>query len=207
MTLPRNQIDKYTKRLFHNEIDKFNSALQIEIFETLNNGCIYLPNYYCKKNDKTIFKALMDEISKINDPDFLMNWSKHHKIENPNCLPTFNIIIENMANAFNIQIMQTRLNYYVDNNDWKPFHHDKHAYINDAGENLQENYTLGVTFGYSRDLVFLHEPTGKKIRFPQDNGDVFGFDSAVNKMFMHGVPKSTTRVGPRISIIIWGIKK
>ena len=190
----KNQISKYTRRLFHNELDKFNCKQQLEFNNVLDKGCVYIPEYYCKKRDKTVYHALIDEINNMGDSEFMINWSKHHKI------------VKKLAHDFGITVMQTRLNYYVDQNDWKPFHHDRHAYHKDDGTTVVENYTLGVSFGYSRDLIFLHESSGKKFRFPQNNGDIFGFDSEVNKMFQHGVPKTANNVGPRLSIIIWGIK-
>ena len=200
-----NQMKKYTRNLFSNELDKFNSSMQIEFYTILEKGCIYIPEYICKKKDKTIYNLLLKEISEHSNENDMIDWSKHHKYENPQFLPTFNKIVEQLSKDYNIKVLQTRLNYYIDSNDWKPFHHDRHAYY-DGNLEQKENYTLGVSFGYSRDLVFLHEKSGKKFRFPQDNGDIFGFDSDVNKLFMHGVPKSNRKVGPRFSIIIWGIK-
>ena len=36
------------------------------------------------------------------------------------------------------------MNFYQDQSDWKPFHHDSHAYGNKA---LREDFTVGVSFG------------------------------------------------------------
>lgn len=197
-----NQISRYICNLFSNELDKFNTDLQREFYNTLLDGCIYIPHFACKKGDRTIYNNLMDEIKSLeNSDEHMVNWSKHHKFENPDFLPTFTKVVEFLSTQFNVQISQTRLNFYTDQNDFKPFHHDRHAY----GDKL-EDFTIGASFGYSRDLVFLHEPTNKQIRFPQNNGDVFAFDKKVNKMFMHGVPKSSRKVGPRFSIIVWGRK-
>lgn len=53
-------------------------------------------------------------------------------------------------------------------------------------------YMQGASFGASRELQFLHEPSGKTFTFPQNNGDVFAFTSEVNQRFMHGVPRATS---------------
>ena len=69
-------------------------------------------------------------------------------------------------------------------------------------------------------LEFKHEGSGATFAFPQNNGasdaankhvpiawvvgDVFAFDTNVNKAFQHGVPKAKASCGPRFSIIAWG---
>ena len=104
-----------------------------------------------------------------------------------------------MACHFDVNVIQTRLNYYHDEKDWKSFHHDSHAY-----GNKEENFTMGASFGASRELVFLHESTGNKFTFPQNNGDIFAFNREINQKFMHGVPKKNSKCGERFSIIAWG---
>lgn len=62
---------------------------------------------------------------------------------------------------------------------------------------------MGASFGASRALVFKAVQSEQQFSFPQNNGDVFAFDSRVNKQFQHGVPKVTGKSGPRFSIIAW----
>ena len=50
----------------------------------------------------------------------------------------------------------------------------------------------GASFGASRELQFLHEPSGQTFSFPQNNGDIFAFTSSVNQRFKHGVPKAAS---------------
>jgi len=66
---------------------------------------------------------------------------------------------------------------------------------------------MGVSFGDSRELVFLHPSSNQTFSFPQNNGDVFSFNNKVNKAFQHGVPKSTKLTGPRFSVIAWGRRR
>jgi hypothetical protein len=66
---------------------------------------------------------------------------------------------------------------------------------------------MGISFGESRHLTFLHPSSGQTFTFPQNNGDVFAFTSVANKMFQHGVPKPKGKCGPRISLIAWGCRR
>jgi hypothetical protein len=84
-------------------------------------------------------------------------------------------------------------------------HKDRHAYT-DGTTRIEENFTMGASFGASRNLDFIHEQTQNKFTFPQNNGDVFAFDSDINRKFLHGVPKVFHRIGPRFSITAWGSK-
>src|SRR5947207_1950646 len=70
----------------------------------------------------------------------IVSWSKHYKVDNPKFSKTFNEIIEKISNVFNVTVCETRLNYYKDKNDWKPLHHDSHAY----GNGIREDFTIGI---------------------------------------------------------------
>ena len=41
--------------------------------------------------------------------------------------PTFRYVLDKLQKYFNIDIKSTRLNWYKDTNDWKPYHHDAAA--------------------------------------------------------------------------------
>jgi hypothetical protein len=75
----------------------------------------------------------------------------------------------------------------------------------------KEDFTMGASFGATRELVFMHPKSGgQQFSFPQKNGDVFAFDSVVNQRFQHGVPRaasSSTAPAPRFSIIAWGRRR
>ena len=192
-----NQIGLYASKLIQNQINMTNGTLYQDIQMALNGGCEYIPELLCKRNDLSLFRCLEDELKEKD----IINWSKHHKYENPTDLKTFNEIIERLCKYFNVKPLHTRLNYYFPH-DWKPFHHDSHAYTN----NDKEDITIGASFGITRELEFKHVQTDLKFRFPQNNGDVFTFDSEINKKFMHGIPQNKTCNGNRISIIVWGKK-
>lgn len=105
-----------------------------------------------------------------------------------------------------MEIYASRLNYYRNGNDWKPFHHDSHAYCKNRNE--KEDFTIGASFGNKRILQFKHLKTNVIIDIEQNNGDIFAFNSIVNNKFMHGISKENNiNVKERFSIIIWGKRK
>lgn len=197
-----NTIGIYSNQIMKSSIDNHkNQELHEKI---LKNGCIYIPNYICESNDYTIFNDLKSEIQNQNP----IEWSKHLKYENPDFSQTFNKIVDKLCAEFNISPTATRLNYYRNGMDWKPFHHDSHAY-----GSKKENYTIGASFGCSRDMCFVyHDVDNPNImnnitfKFPQHNGDIFAFNKEINKRFMHSIPKNRSNKD-RFSIIVWGIKK
>ena len=190
-----NQASKYASSIIKSEIALVDSTLMNDYQTLIKNGCFYLPYFFCEKSYDSIFKKLKEEIKM----DSVLNWSKHFKFEDPECSKTFNEIVKKMAEHFKVEIVQTRLNYYCDGNDFKPMHKDRHAY-----GAIKENFTMGASFGASRNLDFFHEASKNKFSFPQNNGDVFAFNSDVNKAFLHGVPKANQNVDERFSIIAWG---
>lgn len=202
----RNKAKNYSNNLIRSNYDRINCNLTDSINRILNNGCIYLPNFVCSLDDFTIFNAIMEEINSNKENINVVNWSKHHRFENPSFSSTFNNMVEKVAKYFKLEVLATRLNYYKDDNDFKPYHHDSHAYSN----NKKENFTFGISLGASRKLSFMHVATRNKFDFPQCNGDVFAFDDIINKDFMHGVPKGInsdydkSKGSERISIIVWG---
>lgn len=113
-----------------------------------------------------------------------------------------------MARYFDITrtSVGTRFNWYRDSSDWKPFHHDSAAFNAQRAKN--QNITVGVSFGSTRELAFLSARTGEKIYFPQTNGMVFAFGRDVNIQWKHAVNALPTEEHDgkgRISIILWGL--
>ena len=50
-----------------------------------------------------------------------------------------------------------------------------------------QNITVGVSFGSTRELAFLHADTKNKAYFPQTNGMLFSFGRDVNIHWKHGI--------------------
>lgn len=177
------------------------SNYNFDIKNILYNGCSYLPNLLCKTDDLIFFNNLYEELFK--NLDNITEWSKHHKIDNPTDSNTFNKIVRCLEKYFNIQVLATRLNFYTQT-DYKPFHHDSHAFTN----GLKEDITIGLSLGGTRNLCFKHVESGRIFNFPMNNGDIFCFDHLTNKKFMHGISKlkNTNIDNRRLSIILWGKK-
>ena len=96
--------------------------------------------------------------------------------KNPSNSPTFQKIQQQIANYFsitNLDAIGTRFNWYRDSSDWKPFHHDSAAFNFQRAQN--QNITIGISLGVTRELAFLHAKTNTKIYFPQTNGMMFSF--------------------------------
>ncbi|KAL6072074.1 Fe2OG dioxygenase domain-containing protein [Balamuthia mandrillaris] len=203
MKAAQNQATGFSAKLFKSEIAQCDSSLLEDYCSILEGGCIYLPQFLCAAEDYTLLQSLAKELADGEDHS-MINWSKHLKHENPSFSNSFNCIIQKMADYFDVEVYATRLNFYPDGISWKPFHHDSHAY---GGQGKREDFTMGASFGATRQLVFLHPPSGMTFEFPQVNGDVFAFNSEVNRRFQHGLPKSKNNVGPRFSVIAWGRRR
>lgn len=202
----KNCAGQYASKLVKSHIALTDGTLWEDYQLLVTGHAVYLPNFLCTSNDFSILTALTEDLKKNRD-DKMTNWSKHFKHENPDFSPTFQDIVNKMADYFDLEVYATRLNFYPNSTSWKPFHHDSHAY---EGREKREDFTTGASFGASRELVFLHPPSGRTFAFPQSNGDIFAFNNKVNKKFQHGVPKSTVRgvkSGPRFSIIAWGRRR
>jgi len=178
-----------------------NPNLMADFELILKGGCTYLPNFFCETPDLNIYSALKTELQSNS----MVRWSSHFKFEDPDFSSTFNSIIKQMGAHFGVEVLQSRLNYYADGTSFKPFHKDRHAY-GEGVNKIREDFTMGASFGAARNLEFQHEESGTKFSFPQNNGDVFAFDSDINKKFLHAIPKVTKKIQPRFSIIAWGRK-
>lgn len=188
----------------------------------------------CVYNMET-YMSLADELESINERSrgkLLIPWHKaNHLIANDkykggswkNECPTFQKIIDDITNGFNIAANATRVNIYRsgENGRWgqsesKPFHHDRAA----KTPGLSQNITVGVSLGRDREVAFRHT---KKKKSPDDpwyhirsgalisttcrSGSIYAFARDVNCEFQHGVLPSRHEDHDdldRISIIVWG---
>jgi hypothetical protein len=119
--------------------------------------------------------------------------------------PTFMYVLDKLKKYFSIDIKSTRLNWYKDTNDWKPFHHDAAA-IKPHIAKIQ-NTTIGISFGCTRDASFENSKTRTIISIPQEHGMAYTFSKNVNIEWKHGIPKvkeEEFKDEGRISIIAWG---
>lgn len=198
--LNTNKAKQYSSNLLTSERDRLNESLITSYKKTLNNSCLYLPHFIAKLNDTSLFDKLKEEMKQ--NKSTIVNWSAHYKLENPTGLTTFEDIISKVAKALQVKVKATRINYYANGADWKPYHRDSHKIVD--GE--REDITIGLSLGANRELSFLHVASNNKFSFPQNNGDLFAFTDEVNADFKHGVPKTKVSIGERFSIIMWCVQ-
>lgn len=119
-----------------------------------------------------------------------------------------------VADYFGMTVNATRLNWYRDDAEWKPFHFDRAAFT----PGCPQNFTVGISLGPStRDIAFEHAEKGATgrgvggttVALPQPNGSAYAFSEFVNIEWRHGVPQVAEHArNPghegRISIICWG---
>lgn len=182
--------------------------LNVYNYKHNDNDVIIVPDLFCKINDKTIYEKILKEVYDTNlwklwhgDSHYIADdkqgWKKYS--------PTFNLIIDKMAKYFNMDVKATRLNWYKNTDEWKPFHHDAAAVKKDKAST--QNITVGVSFGYERDVCFQHAKTKTTVTVPLMNGYVYTFGRDVNINWRHGIPQihpSKKSNKGRISIIAWG---
>ena len=118
---------------------------------------------------------------------------------------TFNYIISKIANYFNMDIKATRFNWYENDEEWKPYHHDAAAIKPDKART--QNFTVGLSLGATRDIAFQHAKTNSTIFFPLQDAMTYAFARDTNIIWRHGVPQippHQQKNQGRISIIAWG---
>jgi len=164
-------------------------------------------------NDYRIYHQLLEEIQKSGVDERLL-WQSWHgdshliaddKRQWKKHCPTFAWVVDKLADYFDMNVQATRLNWYRDTNEWKPFHHDAAAVKPDKART--QNMTVAVSFGAERDAAFEHAKTKTVISMPQPNGTVYTFGRDVNILWRHGIPQvhpDFFREEGRISIICWG---
>lgn len=182
-----------------------------------HDDVVIVPEFFCKEEDMSLYYKLVEEMREVQQQQSKeakgSEWISWHEgahliSKNPTGSPTYKEIQAKISRYFEIENEKvgTRFNWYRDSSDWKPYHHDSAAFNPMRAKN--QNITVGVSFGATRELSFLSAKTGEKFYFPQTNGMLFSFGRDVNINFKHGVnalaPEEQSGKG-RISIILWGL--
>lgn len=163
------------------------------------------------QSKENIYEKILDEIKNADKDEKI--WKLWHgdthyiaddKLYYKDKCPTFMKVIDRMKSYFNIDAKATRLNWFSDKNEWKPYHFDAAAV--DPQKAKVQNFTVGVSFGDTREVSFEHAKTKTTVNFPLQDGSVYCFGSQVNIEWRHGIPpiKEEKFEKGRISIIIWG---
>ena len=147
---------------------------------------------------ENVYNVVLEEVNTAayNWPWFWKTWNRNahlvaggykFSIWKKKC-PILNLIIDRIRFYFKMDIKKTRLNWYRDQSDWKPYHHDSPAIRPEKYKNKQ-NTTVGVSFGNERHISFMENKSKKVITFPLPNGSLFGFTKDINIDWKHSVPK------------------
>lgn len=119
--------------------------------------------------------------------------------------PTFQLVIDRITDYFGMNVQATRFNWFRSTEEWKPFHHDAAAVKPEKART--QNFTVGVSFGYPRDIAFEENVSRKVVSIPLPSGTTYAFTRDINVNWKHGVPQlppNEHKPEGRISIIAWG---
>ena len=172
---------------------------------------VIVPNLFSDFPVGDIYNRLVTEIDECGIPEnqLLKLWhgdthliaDDHLKWKSKS--PTFNMVIERIKNYFKMDIKATRFNLYKNTNQWKPFHHDAAAVKKDKMNT--QNFTVGVSFGVTRDAAFEHSVKRTTVSIPQPDGCIYAFSKDTNIIWKHGILQDKPmRNQGRISVIAWG---
>ena len=175
-------------------------------FDHHQNDVIVVHDLFDKKNN--LYDKLYNEV-KDNDTFLFKLWhgDTHYIVDDKlnwkNDCPTFNLVLKRIETYFNVDIKATRFNYYKDTSQWKPFHHDAAAFKPDKAK--EQNITIAVSFGATRDVAFEHAKHRTKISMPIGDCQAYVFNKDVNIEWKHGIlQEKVVRDEGRISVIVWG---
>ena len=173
---------------------------------------VMVPQLACEQADMSMYDELVKEVQSIGRTDLFVSWhGDTHFIADDKKMggkwkdrcPTFLKIVERMRTYFDMDIKATRLNWYKDSAQWKPFHFDA-AGVKPKFAKTQ-NCTVAISIGAERECAFEHAASGAIVSVPQPNGCCYAFGRDVNLEFRHGVlPQKKFEKKGRISIIAWG---
>ncbi|KPA83729.1 hypothetical protein ABB37_01974 [Leptomonas pyrrhocoris] len=164
--------------ILRSEAARMDGQLLDDFSSLLRGNAVYIHNFICDEHDRHLYDQLKAELVASTGATMvgaggLIDWSKHQVFDNPTDISqTFSDVVDMLAEYFDMDVYATRLNYYRDGTQWKPQHHDSHAY---GGRALREDFTVGLTLGAVRSLLFVHEASQREFNFPQLNGDCFAF--------------------------------
>lgn len=191
----------------------FSSGVSKYTREIQTRDVIFVPDIFCSPGDLTIYHQLHAELkdSGLTSHQIWSSWhGDSHLIANDKTewakhCPTFHFVLDKIRDYFNMEIAATRLNWYRDSSEWKPFHHDAAAIKEEKAR--QSNLTVAVSFGLEREAAFEHAKTKTIVSMPAPNGSAYVFARDINVLWRHGIlqvnPDNKIDQG-RVSVIAWG---
>ena len=130
--------------LFSAGVPEYNRKIQ-------TRDVIFVPDLFCEATDLSLYQQLHSELanSGLTQHQIWSSWHcDSHLIANDRTewsqhCPTFHRVLDKIRDYFHLDISATRLNWYRDSSEWKPFHHDAAAIKEDKAR--QSNLTGLVT--------------------------------------------------------------
>lgn len=173
---------------------------------------LLIPDMFCTPTDLSIYNKLHSELSESGLTEHQI-WASWHgdshliandKVQWKQYCPTFHHVLDTIRDYFNMSISATRLNWYRNSSEWKPFHHDASALNEDKAK--KANLTVAISFGLEREAAFEHATTKTVISMPSPNGSAYVFARDINMLWRHGIRQMEEPVMEegRISVIAWG---
>ncbi len=97
-----------------------------------HDDAIIVPEFFGKEDDLSTYEKLVEELDQLQKDQVKgVEWTSWHQgahmiATNPNESKAFKDIVEKLCQYFHIKEESSfsRLNWYRDSKDWKPFHHD-----------------------------------------------------------------------------------
>ncbi|KAK1931680.1 hypothetical protein P3T76_013009 [Phytophthora citrophthora] len=189
--------------------DKFSTPLA-------SRDVVLVPNLFSDFKKGELYVKLMHELDNCGIPreQLLKMWHGNNKIDGTHLIvddhsswkakcPTFDLVTDRLKKFFSLDIKATRFNWYKDTSQWKPFHFDAAAVKPHIA--AIQNFTVGISFGATRDAAFEHAETKTVVSVPQPDGCVYAFSKDTNVIWRHGILQDVpVREEGRISVIAWG---
>jgi 2OG-Fe(II) oxygenase superfamily len=188
---------------------KFDSASYDSYPHSYQSRDVIVVSHLFDDMKENVYETLLNEIGDHNNNN--NTWKLWHgdthyiaddKLRYKEKCPTFMKIVDRLQTYFRMDIKATRLNWYSEPSEWKPYHFDAAAVDQDKAK--VQNFTIGVSFGDTREASFQHAKTKTTVNFPLENGTTYGFGSQTNVEWRHGIPPTKNFQKGRISIIAWG---
>jgi len=191
----------------------FSSGVDLYPRSIQTRDVIFVPDMFGAASDFSIYNKLHDELKNSGLTPHQI-WSSWHgdshliandKVEWSKHCPTFHMVLSKIRDYFRMDIAATRLNWYRDSTEWKPFHHDAAAIKEEKAQ--QSNLTVAVSFGLEREAAFEHAKTKTIVSMAAPNGSAYVFARDINVLWRHGIlqmPPEKRKDEGRISVIAWG---
>lgn len=178
-----------------------------------HDDVVLVPEFFCKEDDVSLYCRFVAELRELQHAGVKgSEWVSWHEgchliSKSPEGSDLFRQVVDRAVDYFDIlpETVVTRLNWYRDSADWKPFHHDSAAFNPQSA--ARADITVGISFGETRELAFLHAVNGTLAYFPQTNGMLFSFGRDVNIQWKHGInalPPDKREGYGRISVVVFG---